>query len=165
MGKTHMAFYLDCISPRSDTPCRLILKLHDENGNLVAHSLLPYKFIVIANGNHTGSSANDCGPRVRTAAAAARQQVPRAGFPLPNPSPMPILDARSPEPPAGFRPISVNQQPQLDSNYPAPVLQRLAPAEGPTSGGPTILLSGINFPQPPQQMVYARFGAVAVPTV
>jgi hypothetical protein len=51
------------------------------------------------------------------------------------------------------------------ADYTSPVLQGLAPAEGPTNGGPTILLSGINFPQPLQQMVYARFGAVAVSTV
>jgi len=85
---------------RSDVVCRLVIKLHDKTGNLVAHCLLPYKFIVYANANDNGTG-----------------------------------------------------------------LHRLAPAEGPMSGGRTILLSGINFPHPSQQMVYAKFGSVVVTTV
>ena len=117
------AYTRPCVSIRSDTARRLILKLHDESDNLVAHCFLPYKFVVRANGNDTGV---DC-------------EIPEHA--------------------------TVQQQTQWHSNLSASILQRLAPAEGPVSGGPTILLTGINFPPPYQQIVYARFGAVVVPTV
>jgi len=64
-----------------------------------------------------------------------------------------------------FHPAPVNQQSQLNSNGTVPILRRLTPGEGPVSGGPTILLSGVNFPPSYQHIIYARFGAVVVPTV
>ena len=51
MGK---AYTRPCISIRFDTARRLILNLQDGSYNLVAHCLLPYKFVVRANGNDTG---------------------------------------------------------------------------------------------------------------
>ena len=157
MGKSRTR---PCTSIRSDTTRRLILKLHDESENLVAQCLLPYQFIIRANGNDTGVGYSETQEHTAT-----QPQTPWAIFPVPSPPPAPVLDPRSPVPPMIFRPVPVNQYPQLNSNISVSILQRLAPAEGPVSGGPTILLSGINFPPPYQQVVYARFGSVVVPTV
>ena len=157
MGKTHTR---PCISIRSDTARRLILKLHDEFDRLVARSLLPYKFFVKSNGNDTGVGYGETQEHT-----TAQQQTQWPVFPVPNQPPTPILQTRSPVAPMNLHFAPANQHLQPNSNPSATVLQRLAPAEGPVSGGPTILLSGINFPPPYQQMVYARFGAVVVPTV
>ena len=153
MGKTHTP---SCISIRSDAARRLILKLHDESDNLVAHSLLPYKFVVKANGNPPGVVYSGTQEH-----ATAQHQTQRPVFPVPNQPPAPIT--RSPVAAMNLHFVPATQHVQPNSNLSASILQRLAPAEGPLSGGPTILLSGINFPH--QQMVYARFGSVVVPTV
>jgi len=147
---------------RSDAACRLILKLHDETGNLVAHCLLPDKFIVKANGHDNSNDTGVYEPRVHT---ESRQQNLWSGFPVPNPPSVPILECRIPELPTNVHPVPVNHHPHFSLNYPTSVLHRLAPAEGPMSGGQTIFLSGINLPQPSQQVVYARFGNVVVTTV
>ena len=154
MGKTHTR---PCISIRSDTAHRLILKLHDESDKLVAHCLLPYKFVVRANGNDTGVGYSETQEHT-----PAQQQTLGPVFPVPNQPPAPT---RSPVPPMNFHFAPASQHLQPNPNPSAAILQRLAPAEGPVSGGPTIWLSGINFPPPNQQMLYARFGAVVVPTV
>jgi len=85
-------------------------------------------------------------------------------FPVPNPPPAPVSETRSPVLPINLHPVFVNQHSQLNPNFSASILQRLAPAEGPVSGGLNILLSGTNFPTHPYQL-YARFGTVVVPTV
>ena len=157
MGETHTP---PRISICSDTTRRLILKLHDESDNLVAHSLLPYKFVVRANGDDTGVGYSETPART-----TAQQQAQWPVFTVPNRPPAPNLETRSPVAPVNFRFIPANQHLQPNSNLSVSILQRLAPAEGPVSGGPTIMLSGVNFPPPHQQMVYARFGAVVVPTV
>ena len=144
-GRIGKARTRPCTSIRFDTPRRLILKLHDEFENLVAQCFLPYQFIIRANGNGTG-------------VGYLEPQAPTA-IPVSSPPPAP------PVAPMNFRPVPINQYSQLNANISVSILQRLAPAEGPVSGGPTILLSGINFPPPYQQVLYARFGSVAVPTV
>jgi len=63
----------------SDTAYRLIFKLHDETGNPVAHCLLPYKFIVFANGNGIGNGIGGCGARCNT---ESRQQTLQPGTPI-----------------------------------------------------------------------------------
>ena len=137
----------------SDTAGRLIVKLHDESGHLVAQSLLPYEFTVKGNGNGNG--------RTRThISVCQRTQRPR-----PVPSSAPPLEARSPELLASSHPVSVGEPSQHISNYITPVLRKLSPADGPVSRGPIIIISGINFPPPDQQIIYARFGNVVVPTV
>ena len=156
IGKEHT---WPCSSTRFDIARRLILKLHDESDNLVAHCFLPYKFVVRANGNDPG------GYYETQEHTTAQQQTLFSAFPVPNPAP--VLETRSPVVPIPmhFHPVPVNQHLQSNPILSASILQRLAPAEGPVSGGPTILLSGINFPHPCQQIVYARFGGVVVPTV
>jgi len=94
---------------------------------------------------------------------AAQQQTPWLGFPTPSLPQAPVF--QSLVPPENFHPVPVNQQPQLNSNVSISFLQKLAPGEGPVGGGPTILLSGVNFPPPYQHILYARFGTVIVPTV
>ena len=135
--------------PFIDTVYRLMMKLHDEAGHLVARSLLQYEFIVKANGKCVSNDR-------RRENAPAPQQALRPG--LNRPSVIP-LDPISSEPPAG------SQRPQLNSSHTDPVLQRLSPAYGPVSGGPIIAILGINFPPPTQQHVYVKFGTVAVSTV
>ena len=56
----------------SDTAGRLIVKLHDESGHLVAQSLLPYEFVVKPNSNGAGNG------RTR-ASGSSRQQALRPG--------------------------------------------------------------------------------------
>ena len=151
MCKTHSR---PCISNHSNIICRLLLKLHDEFGNLVAHHFLPYKFIVIANGKKNAAIVG-CETPAHT---ESRQQTIQPELHVPNLSPAPVPVIRSPDPLTNFHPGPVNQHSDLAS-----VLHRLAPSEGPVSGGPTILLSGTNFPSRPT--IYARFGTVVVPTV
>ena len=114
--------------------------------------------MVKVNGNDTG-----VGYRKTQAHTTTQQQAPWPILPVPSPPPPP--PPVPPVLPMNDHPIPVNQYPQFNSNLSVPILQRLAPVDGPLSGGPTILLSGINFPPPYQQVVYARFGSVAVPTV
>jgi len=140
----------------SDEACRLILKLYDEVGNAVAHCQLQDKFVVVANGNGNGNYTDGGEPR---------QQILWSEFPFPNPPSAPVLERRNLELPTSVHPVSVDHRSHFNPNHSASVLYRLAPAGGPMSGGQTIFLSGINFPQPYQQMVYARFGSVVVTTV
>ena len=60
----------------SDTAGRLIVKLHDESGHLVAQSLLPYEFVVKPNSNCTGNG------KTRASGSSRRQALQ----PRPNPS-------------------------------------------------------------------------------
>ena len=138
-----------CVLAFFDTAYRLRINLHDEAGRLVAHSLLPYEFVVKANGNCVRNGQ-------RRAYIPAQQQTLRPAL---NPPSVAALGTISPEPPAS------SQRSQLDSSHMVPALRRLAPADGPTSGGPIITILGINFPPPTQQIVYVKFGTVAVPTV
>jgi len=133
-------------SVRSNAALRLIVKLHDESCYLVAHSLLPYEFIVKANGNGNH--------RIRPH-RGARQQALR---PVLNPLSASALEPKLPE-------LSVDPYSQPNPTHIPPVLRRLSPADGPVTGGPIILISGINFPPPTQHIVYVRFGSVVVPTV
>ena len=152
IGKAHSQPY---VLIRFDTACRLIVKLHDKPGLQVAHRRLPYEFIVKANGN--GGSDG----KLR-AQRPARQRAIRPAL---NPPSASVLETQSPEPPASFYPVSLDQHSQLNSAHIMPALRKLAPADGPVSGGPTILISGINFPPPTQLIIYARFGTIVVPTV
>ena len=147
-----------CCLIHSDPPCSITVKLHDESGHLVAYSPLPYKFIVKANGNGVSTG----GKRARSTVI---QQTLRSEFPVQNPLSASTLEPRLLGSPAHFQPLSMDQYSQLNSNYIASALHRLAPSEGPVGGGSTILLSGVNFPPPSQHILYARFGTVVVPTV
>ena len=146
IGKAHSR---PCVLACFDTDCRLIIKLHDEADRLVAYCPLPNEFIVKAKGNCVGNGR-------RQAHTPARQQAagPDSGLPS-----VTALEPISPEPPAG------TPHPQLNSSHMDPALRRLFPADGPASGGTMIAILGINFPLPTQQIVYVKFGNVAVPTV
>jgi hypothetical protein len=157
MGTRHLR---PCISNHSDTAWRLIIRLHDESGYLVAQYLLPHRFFIKANGNDNGGGDGESRAHI-----AVRQQIVRIGCSVPNPPSGPVWEPRAPPPPASHHPGSMDHYSQFDSNNIASVLRKLAPAEGPVSGGPTILLSGTNFPPPSQQVVYARFGTAVIPTV
>ena len=66
------------------------------------------------------------------------------------------------------RPTSFGVGPRKDIQQPEavgqPLLQRVVPSEGPTHGGPKIVLIGTNFPPWPT-IVYAKFGSAATVTV
>src|SRR5258706_15830559 len=148
-GRIGKAQSRPCVLACFDTAYRLIIRLHDEAGHLVAHCLLPYEFTVTVNGNCVRNGK-------QRAHTPARQRALRPGSNLPA---VTALEPISPEPPAS------TQRSQQDSSHMDPVLRRLSPADGPASGGPLITILGINFPPPTQQIVYVKFGNVAVPTV
>lgn len=58
----------------------------------------------------------------------------------------------------------MRQYEQHDTDNSSTVLERLAPSEGPLHGGLRVLLSGVNFPPPPE-CIYARFGSLVTQTV
>lgn len=58
----------------------------------------------------------------------------------------------------------IRQYTEHDTNNSSTVLERLAPSEGPLPGGLRVLLSGVNFPPPPE-CIYARFGSLVTQTV
>ena len=132
-----------------------MVELHDVSGQLVARSLLPYEFVVKANGN-----GNSNGRPRPYKSARQRTKQPRL-----DPSSASALELRSPELPGRSYLGSADDLSQHNTNSIAPVLRKLSPVEGPVSGGPIIMISGINFPPPDQQIIYARFGNVVVPTV
>ena len=132
IGKVHSH---PCALACSDTAYRLLIKLHDEDGDLVAHCRLPYEFIVKAHLNRVSNASNN-----------RRRQALPPGLNLPSVT--------------ALEPLSLDNSSHMD-----PFLRRISPADGPTSGGMTILISGINFPPPTQQIVYVKFGNLAVPSV
>ena len=140
IGKAHSQ---PCILTCFDIAYRLTIKLHDGADRLVAHCPLPYEFIVIPNGNHVRRQAN----------TSARQHALRPGLNIPS---ITALGPISLEPPAS------TQRSQPNLSHMDPALRRLSPADGPTSGGTIITILGINFPQ---QIVFVKFGDLAVPTV
>ena len=74
------------------------------------------------------------------------------------PPPRRTVDARHPFVGLGSRTRTDIQPPEADAQ---PLLQRLAPIEGPTRGGLNVVLIGTDFPWP--TILYVRFGsAVAV---
>ena len=125
VGKAHSQ---PCFLAYFGTAYRLTIKLHDEVGHLVAHCPLPYEFIIRPNGNRVSNAR-------RQAHTPAQQQALRPGLSLPS---VTALEPILPDPPAS------TQSSQLDSSNMDPVLQTLAPTNGPTSGGLIILISGIN---------------------
>ena len=147
---------------------RLVVELRDENRLLVAHHRLPYRFASVpkrrsvrrrddAESQHTPSQQDSSHPL----------QEPHPGLPIPT-SPA----APRPEP-YSRRYSAFSQRPHLqymrqyaqhDTNDRSAVLERLAPSEGPLPGGLRVLLSGINFPPPPE-CIYARFGSLVTQTV
>ena len=122
MGKTHS---WPCISIHSNIICRLLLKLHDEFGNLVAHYILPYKFIVRANGKSI-ADAVDC---EAPAHDESRQQIIQPELHVPNPTPAPVLENfvhATPLPPATTR--------MRAEDIPYPREAEIEPLEGTGSG-------------------------------
>jgi hypothetical protein len=145
------------------------MKLREEQGRLVTHYRLPYRFISVPK-KKVAKGKDDLPP----------QHIPgqqNASRPPQNPHPGPSI------PPSSVAPGSehhsrryapskrtqaeyVRSYAQHDTNRrPETVsLERLAPSEGPVLGGLRILLSGINFPPPPET-IYARFGSLVTQTV
>ena len=143
IGKAHSQF---CVLACFDADYRLMIKLYDEAGDMVAQCPLPNEFIVNAHGNRVCNGKQ----RART---PTHQQVVGPSSDLPSVTALGLI---SPQPPAS------TEHSQVNSSHTNPVLGRLFPADGPASGGTMIAIHGINFPPPTQQLVYVKFGNVAV---
>src|SRR5258706_7332268 len=129
-GRIGKAQSRPCVLACFDTAYRLIIRLHDEAGHLVAHCLLPYEFTVTVNGNCVRNGK-------QRAHTPARQRALRPGSNLPA---VTALEPISPEPPAS------TQRSQQDSSHMDPVLRRLSPADRPASRGRFLSLSPLHFP-------------------
>ena len=166
-------------------------KLHDEQNHLVAYYQIPYSFKSVAKPDRDGGQddyssiippvvspmnvamPNAAGPSTglnpttsvrRTANASSQRPAPevyhhtstrRPGPPPQNPSQWENVGAW---PPVGS--LMGVQQPEASQ----PLLQRVAPIEGPTRGGLSIVLIGAGFPPWPTT-IYARFGSAVAATV
>jgi len=147
---------------------RLVVELRDKYNLLVAHNRLRYQFNSVIKRKKPKSS-NDL-PSQPTRGQQTRShpmQDLHSGPSFPTPSAVPGPDHHSREysaPPQRVHPEYMRQYAPHDTNHSSVVLERLAPSEGPVLGGLTILLSGVNFPSPPE-CIYAKFGSLVTPTV
>ena len=109
----------------------------------------------------TGTRRTVEGPGQRPAlvdhsrSSSHRQQLPPTQHPL-------QYESGGVQPPliGGSSQADIQQQNAIDQ----PLLQKVAPIEGPTRGGLNIVLVGMNFPPRPT-VVYARFGTAITVTV
>ena len=147
---------------------RLGVELRDKNRLLVAHCRLPYRFSSVPKRSNV--RGRDDLESQHTSSQRDLNRPLQGSHPVP---PIPTLPAVSRPEPYPHRPSTLSQRshsqymrqhPQHDTNNSSAVLERLAPSEGPVSGGPRVLLSGINFPPPPE-CIYARFGSLVTQTV
>lgn len=169
-------------------------RLHDEKGNLVAYYQIPYSFRSVPKADRDGPLPDDypsvppvvspvlatmptaAGPSTllnptastrRTVNASGQRSAPVGYYRSNNRPPIQSLHA-SPwegveiQPPlvGGSSRMDIQQQNAVDQ----PLLQKVAPIEGPTRGGLNIVLIGTNFPPWPT-IIYARFGSAVAATV
>jgi hypothetical protein len=149
---------------------RLVVELRDNNRLLVAYQRLPYQFASVPKAKRN---------RVRSRDDLQSQYTPsqrdssyplqglQSGPPIPT-SPAVRRSEQSSHRysalPQRPHPQHIRQPSQHDTNNSSAILERLAPSEGPLPGGLRILLSGANFPPPPE-CIYARFGSLVTQTV
>src|SRR5260370_25554325 len=152
-GRTRKAHSRPCISTRSDAACRLIVKLHDESGRLVAQRLISDKFIVIANGAEKRTKEPQSNHQNDQWVNRNEPRDPQPGPSAPATASAPWNASSMLIPP----PTSVRPQMHPYLFYDSALLETLAPEEGPINGGLRVLLSGSNLP-PHNVPVYARFG-------
>jgi len=170
-----------------------VAKLHDEQGHLVAYYQIPYSFKSVAKPDRDGGLQDDypsvvppvvspmnvamppaAGPstglnpttsirRIANASSQrpAQETYHRTSVRRPGPPPQHSSQWENVEawPPVGSR-MGI-QQPEASGQ---PLLQRIAPIEGSTRGGTSIVLIGDGFPAWPTT-VYARFGSAVAATV
>jgi hypothetical protein len=146
-----------------------VARLHDEQGKLVAYYQLPYSFKSVANHARDGGLQDKylstvhppvLGPAAATVTCESGSSS--IHYPVPpmlRPSRWENVEGHPPSFGFGSR---KNMQ-QLEAGD-QPLLQKVAPIEGPTQGGLKIVLIGTNFPTWPTT-VYARFGSTVAPTV
>jgi hypothetical protein len=188
-----MALVLYLLPLNHDT--RLVTKLHDEQGNLVAQYQLPYSFRSVAKPDKDGGLQDDFYPPIihpQVVSPVATAPAPVAGPstisrntsgtrgtvnpPSQRPAPEgyyhtsarhaaqhpPLWEnVETQPPPVGLSSRIDVQQPEASDQ---PLLQKVAPIEGPTRGGVNIVLIGTNLPAWPTA-VYARFGSAVAATV
>lgn len=139
---------------------RLVVELRDKHRLLVARDRLPYQFTSVpkkknAPSQYMSGQQNTsphlqnmpCNPSLPTSPAVPGSEHHPHGYS---------------DPPQRHHPEY--QDAQHATNHSSATLERLAPTEGPVLGGLTILLSGTNFPSPPE-CIYAKFGSLVTPTV
>ena len=166
-------------------------RLHDEQGNLIAYHQIPYSFRSVPKADRDGILQDDYSSAPSVVSPVAT--IPSAPGPstLVNPPtgtrrtvdassqrPAPVGYPRAPSTRHPVQPMQyegVGVQPSLfgggsrtdiqqQNAGDQPLLQKLAPIEGPTRGGLNIVLIGTNFPPWPN-IVYARFGSAVAATV
>ena len=147
---------------------RLGVELRDENRLLVAQCRLPYRFSSVPK--RTNVRSRDDSQSQHTSSQWD------SSHPLQGPPPVPFIPTSPAVPRAEpysrryntllqrSHPHYMRQYEQHDTNNSSTVLERLAPNEGPITGGHRVLLSGVNFPPPPE-CIYARFGSLVTQTV
>jgi len=141
---------------------RLVVELRDENRLLVAHHRLPYQFASVPKTKRSRMSRDDSQsqytPSLRDSSHGLQSGPPNPTSPaVPRPEHSHRYNALPHRP-------HPRQYTQHDPDNSPAILERLAPSEGPLPGGLRVLLSGINFPSPPE-CIYARFGSLVTQTV
>jgi len=171
-----------------------VARLHDAHGNLIAYHQIPYSFKSVPKPDRDDILQDDypSGPSVspvatmpsaagpstllnpttstrRTGEASSQRPAP-VGYSraTSNHHPVPPIQHTLQYERAGFQPpliggssrSDIQQQNAVDQ----PLLQKVAPIEGPTRGGLNIVLVGMNFPPLPT-VVYVRFGSAVAVTV
>ena len=169
-------------------------RLHDEQGNLIAYHQIPYSFRSVPKADRDGILQDDYPsvPSIASPAAtiatfesgsssasyytaSSRSSTSSFSQLTAPPGGQDRTSIRYPAPPillpreaVECRPTSFGIGPRKDIQRPEgvdqPILQRAVPSEGPTQGGPKIVLIGTNFPPWPA-VIYARFGSAIARTV
>ena len=154
---------------------RLVARLHDEQGNLIAYYQIPYSFKSVLNPDRGGVLQDDY-PSVPSvvspAATTATFESGSSNAPYHTACSRSTITSFSQLPtPLGGQDRTSIRYPTLPILHPSqfeavdqPLLQRALPFEGPTQGGPKIVLIGMNFPPWPT-IIYARFGSAIARTV
>ena len=165
-------------------------RLHDEHGNLVAYHQIPYSFKSVPKPDRDNVPQDEYTSGPSAVRPVATMSSAAGSSALLNPTtsirrtveglgqhPARATSNRHPFPPiqhplqyegvgvwpplvGGGSQADIQQQNAVDQ----PLLQRVAPIEGPTRGGPNIVLTGTNFPPWPT-IIYARFGSAVAATV
>ena len=144
-----------------------MVELRDNNRLLVAHYRLPYQFASVPKRKRVSGDNLQLQHAPTLQDSSHTLQERRPGPPIPTSPVVPRPEPYSRRPtalPQRSHPRDIRQYTSHDTNDSSAILERLAPSEGPLPGGLRVLLSGINFPSPPE-CVYARFGSLVTQTV
>ncbi len=159
-------------------------RLHDAHGNLIAFHQIPYSFKSVPKPDRDGVLQDDYSSIPPVVSPVATMPSAAGPSTLLNPT----ISTRRTGGTSSRRPAPVDYSRTIDSRHSVPqiqpplvggssrtatqqqnaveqpLLQTVAPIEGPTRGGLNIVLVGMNFPPLPT-VVYVRFGSAVAVTV